>query len=109
MKSLSLVLSASLLAATVSAQCFESDFGVPIPRGANTPGVGDDVLWGDKDPDTYDADMLRGDDGVRFRFHVDAPDVEGDDILERLDEFLAAGHAMTNLDTGEPLSTVRVS
>ncbi|MEZ6037573.1 MAG: hypothetical protein R3F29_08835 [Planctomycetota bacterium] len=45
MKSLSLVLSASLLAATVSAQCFESDFGVPIPRGANTPGVGDDVLF----------------------------------------------------------------
>ncbi len=33
--------------------------------------------------------------------------VEGDDILERLDEILAAGHPMTNLDTGEPLSTVR--
>lgn len=33
--------------------------------------------------------------------------VTGDDILDRLDELLAAGHALTNLDTGRPLSDVR--
>jgi len=33
--------------------------------------------------------------------------VEGDDMLPRLDSLLAAGHAMTNLDTGEPLSSIR--
>jgi hypothetical protein len=33
--------------------------------------------------------------------------VTGDDLLPRLDELLAAGHPLTNLDTGEPLSTVR--
>ncbi len=33
--------------------------------------------------------------------------VEGDDMLDRLDELLASGHALNNLDTGEPLSTVR--
>src|SRR5262245_59070680 len=33
--------------------------------------------------------------------------VAGDDLLPRLDELLAAGHALTNLDTGESLSKVR--
>ncbi len=33
--------------------------------------------------------------------------VYGDDLLPRLDELLAQGHAFTNLDTGEPLSAVR--
>ncbi len=33
--------------------------------------------------------------------------VHGDDLLPRLDELLAQGHAFTNLDTGEPLSTIR--
>src|SRR5262245_54630674 len=33
--------------------------------------------------------------------------VTGDDLLPRLDELLAAGHALANLDTGEPLSKVR--
>src|SRR5262245_43622519 len=33
--------------------------------------------------------------------------VEGDDLLPHLDRLLADGHALTNLDTGEPLSTVR--
>jgi hypothetical protein len=33
--------------------------------------------------------------------------VLGDDVFARLDEFLAAGHAMQNMDTGEPLSTIR--
>ena len=33
--------------------------------------------------------------------------VTGDDLLPRLDELLASGHALANMDTGEPLSTVR--
>jgi hypothetical protein len=33
--------------------------------------------------------------------------VTGDDLLPRLDELLAAGHTFTNLDTGEPLTSVR--
>jgi len=33
--------------------------------------------------------------------------VSGDDLLPRLDELLSQGHALTNLDTGEPLVNVR--
>lgn len=33
--------------------------------------------------------------------------VTGDDLLPRLDDLLAAGHPLANLDTGEPLATVR--
>src|SRR5262245_52635455 len=33
--------------------------------------------------------------------------VNGDDLVPRLDELLKAGYTLTNLDTGEPLSTVR--
>lgn len=33
--------------------------------------------------------------------------VTGDDILDRLDELLEAGHSLQNLDTGRPLSDVR--
>src|SRR5262249_48392807 len=33
--------------------------------------------------------------------------VTGDDLLPRLDELLGQGHAFSNLDTGEPLTTVR--
>jgi hypothetical protein len=33
--------------------------------------------------------------------------VTGDDLLDRLDALLQAGHAFTNLDTGRPLSDVR--
>lgn len=33
--------------------------------------------------------------------------VGGDDLLPRLDDLLANGHPLTNLDTGEPLSSVR--
>jgi hypothetical protein len=33
--------------------------------------------------------------------------VEGDDLMPRLDELLAAGHALAHLDTGEPLTTIR--
>ena len=33
--------------------------------------------------------------------------VAGDDLLARLDDLAAAGHPLTNLDTGEPLAEVR--
>jgi len=33
--------------------------------------------------------------------------VLGDDIFPRLDELMAAGHAMANMETGAPLSTIR--
>ncbi|MFQ5705392.1 MAG: acyclic terpene utilization AtuA family protein [Gemmatimonadales bacterium] len=33
--------------------------------------------------------------------------VTGDDIMDRLDALMARGHAFTNLDTGEPLESVR--
>ncbi len=33
--------------------------------------------------------------------------VTGDDILDRLDDLLARGHLLVNLDTGEPLTAVR--
>ncbi len=33
--------------------------------------------------------------------------VTGDDLLPRIDELIGAGHALENMDTGEPLSLVR--
>ncbi len=33
--------------------------------------------------------------------------VTGDDLLPRLDELIAGGHALANMETGEPLSAVR--
>jgi hypothetical protein len=33
--------------------------------------------------------------------------VTGDDLMPRLDELVKQGHALTNLETGEPLATVR--
>ena len=33
--------------------------------------------------------------------------VTGDDLLPRIDELIAAGHALAHMETGEPLSTVR--
>ncbi|HWJ21033.1 MAG TPA: acyclic terpene utilization AtuA family protein [Gemmatimonadaceae bacterium] len=33
--------------------------------------------------------------------------VTGDDLLPRLDELIADGHALSNMDTGEPLSAIR--
>ncbi|HWN81146.1 MAG TPA: acyclic terpene utilization AtuA family protein, partial [Candidatus Udaeobacter sp.] len=33
--------------------------------------------------------------------------VSGDDILGRLDELIAAGHPLTNMETGQPLADIR--
>jgi len=43
--------------------------------------------------------------GVGDRFRVGV--VTGDDLLPRLDELLAAGHELRNMDTDEPLARVR--
>jgi hypothetical protein len=43
--------------------------------------------------------------GVSDRIRIGV--VTGDDLLPRLDELIASGHALENMDTGEPLSTVR--
>ena len=43
--------------------------------------------------------------GVRNDVRVGV--VTGDDLLPRLDDLLASGHELRNMDTGEPLSTVR--
>lgn len=43
--------------------------------------------------------------GVRGKLALGV--VTGDDLLPRLDELLAAGHGLANMDTGEPLSVVR--
>lgn len=43
--------------------------------------------------------------GVRGKIRIGV--VTGDDILGRLDELLAAGHELKNMDTGEPLANIR--
>jgi len=43
--------------------------------------------------------------GLRGKIRIGV--VTGDDILDRLDELLAAGHELKNMDTGAPLSTIR--
>lgn len=43
--------------------------------------------------------------GVRGKIRVGV--VTGDDILARLDDLLAAGHELKNMDTGAPLATIR--
>lgn len=42
-----------------------------------------------------------------FRKGIRVGVVTGDDLLPRLDELLASGHELRNMDTGEALSTVR--
>ncbi|MFY7947801.1 MAG: acyclic terpene utilization AtuA family protein, partial [Gemmatimonas sp.] len=43
--------------------------------------------------------------GVRGKIRIGV--VTGDDILDRLDTLLAEGHALNNMDTGEPLAGIR--
>ncbi|MBC7894988.1 MAG: DUF1446 domain-containing protein [Cytophagaceae bacterium] len=43
--------------------------------------------------------------GVRGKLKLGV--VTGDDLLPRLDQLIGEGHALANMDTGEPLSTVR--
>jgi hypothetical protein len=45
--------------------------------------------------------------GVRGRLRLGV--VTGDDLLPRLDELLAAGHGLANMETGAPLSSIRAS
>ena len=43
--------------------------------------------------------------GARGRLRIGV--VTGDDLLSRLDELMGQGHSLSNMETGEPLSTVR--
>jgi hypothetical protein len=43
--------------------------------------------------------------GLAGQLHIGL--VTGDDILGRLDELLAAGHPLTNMETGQPLADIR--
>src|SRR6185503_11773709 len=43
--------------------------------------------------------------GVRGKLRLGV--VTGDDLLPRLDELLASGHALANMESGEPLALVR--
>jgi hypothetical protein len=43
--------------------------------------------------------------GAKGRLRIGV--VTGDDLLTRLDDLLAQGHSLANMETGEPLSTVR--
>jgi hypothetical protein len=49
--------------------------------------------------------MLAAQEGVANHVHVGV--VTGDDLLPRLDELMGAGHALANMDSGEPLATIR--
>ena len=54
------------------------------------------------------ADAIRAvADKAGLRNAVRVGVVTGDDLLPRLDELLASGHELRNMDTGEPLSMVR--
>ncbi len=61
--------------------------------GVNPPACADAIL------DVADRHGARG--------KVKVGVVTGDDLLPRLDELIEAGHALSNMETGEPLSTVR--
>ena len=50
----------------------------------------------------YDAARKHG---VSDRIRIGV--VTGDNILPRIEELIARGHALANMDTGEPLSTIR--
>ena len=50
----------------------------------------------------YDAARRHG---VSDRIRIGV--VTGDNILPRIEELIARGHALANMDTGEPLSTIR--
>ena len=54
------------------------------------------------------AEAIRGvAEKGRVRDRVRVGVVTGDDLLPRIDELLALGHELRNMDTGEPLETVR--
>jgi len=80
----------------------ESVFPAVAERGvkviANAGGV-NPVACADAVLEAANTHGLRG----KIRIGV----VTGDDILDRLDTLLAEGHALANMDTGEPLSTIR--
>lgn len=80
----------------------ESVFDAVVNKGvkviANAGGV---------NPQACAAAVLAAAEKMGLRGKVKIGVVTGDDLLSRIDELLAAGHKLANMDTGEPLSTIR--
>ncbi len=80
----------------------ESVFDAVAHRGvkviANAGGV---------NPDACAEAVLAAAEKAGLRGKIRIGVVTGDDILGRLDTLIAEGHPLANMDTGEPLSTVR--
>jgi len=74
-------------------QLVEKDVRVVANAGGVNPWACKDAL--------VDVVKKHGQSGVKIAV------VEGDDVLDRLDELMAAGEELRNMDTGEPLATVR--
>lgn len=53
------------------------------------------------------ADAVRAIVSGKSADHLRIAVVTGDDLLGRLDQLIDSGHQLSNMDTGEPLSTVR--
>lgn len=80
----------------------ESVLGAVVDRGvrviANAGGVNPEAC-----ASAVQAMAVARGAGARLKVGV----VTGDDLLPRIDELLAAGHELRNMDTGEQLATVR--
>ena len=80
----------------------ESVFPAVADRGvkviANAGGV---------NPDACADALLAAAEKAGLRGKIRIGVVTGDDILHRIDTLLADGHLLANMDTGEPLSTIR--
>ena len=62
---------------------------------------------GGVNPHACAAGVLEVAERLGLAANVSVGVVSGDDIMERLDQILASGHRLANLDTGEPLEQVR--
>ncbi|MDH3298126.1 MAG: DUF1446 domain-containing protein, partial [Gemmatimonadota bacterium] len=62
---------------------------------------------GGVNPDACREALLAGLSDVRTGRPMRIATVHGDGLMDRLDELLAAGHELQNMETGEPLSTIR--
>lgn len=62
---------------------------------------------GGVNPEACRVALLESLRGVRLERPLRVATVTGDDLLERLDALLAAGHDLRNTETGEPLASIR--
>ncbi len=62
---------------------------------------------GGVNPDACRAALIEGLRGVSADRGLRVATVTGDDLVERLDDLLAGGHELRNMETGAPLSEIR--